>query len=117
MAFLFVHVTWVPGLAPEKRLATFFQVDGVHVYSLFYAKMLALLTPRKLIPQLLLDGRLCMWWGQLPEGLLPKFDLMWFMPLARFAELRWANKVEEALAESQMPGKAEQWPGGMAAKE
>ena len=39
------------------------------------------------------------------------------MPLARFAELRWANKVEEALAESQMPGKAEQWPGGMAAKE
>ena len=117
MAFLFVHVTWVPGLAPEKRLATFFQVDGVHVYSLFYAKMLALLTPRKLIPQLLLDGRLCMWWGQLPEGLLPKFDLMWFMPLARFAELRWANEVEEALAESQMPGKAEQWPGGMAAKE
>eukprot|EP00435_Cladocopium_sp_Y103_P073232 s33_g42.t2 len=84
------------------------QVDGVHVYSLFYAKMLALLTPRKLIPQLLLDGRLWSWWGRLPEGLLPKFDLMWFMPLARFAELRWANKVEEALAESQMQGNAEQ---------
>lgn len=95
-------------------MITMRQVDGVHVYSLFYAKMLALLTPRKLIPQLLLDGRLWLWWGRLPEGLLPKFDLMWFMPLARFAELRWANKVEEALAESQQePGKAEQWPGGM----
>ncbi|CAK9006905.1 unnamed protein product [Durusdinium trenchii] len=84
------------------------QVDGVHVYSLFYAKMLALLTPRKLIPQLLLDGRLWLWWSRISEGLLPKFDLMWFMPLARLAELRWANKVEEALAETKMSGKAEE---------
>lgn len=43
------------------------------------------------------------------QGLLPKFDLMWFMPLARLAELRWANKVEEALAETKMSGKAEEW--------
>ena len=79
-------------------------MDGVHVYSLFYAKVLAQLTPRKMIPQLLLDGRLWLWWSQFPEGLLPKFDLMWFMPLARFAELRWANKVEEALVETKLSG-------------
>ena len=82
-------------------------VDAVHVYSLFYAKMLALLTPRKCIPQLLLDGRLWNWWSRLPEGLLPKFDLMWFMPLARFAELRWANKVEDALTQTGQAGQSE----------
>ena len=102
-------------------VSTFFSYINVsfhHVPSYdWYAKMLALLTPRKVIPQLLLDGRLWLWWGRLPEGLLPKFDLMWFMPLARFAELRWANKVEEALAESQTPGNAEQWPGGMVHKD
>lgn len=80
----------------------------MHVYSLFYAKMLSMLTPRLLIPQLLLDGRLWSWWSRMPEGLLPKFDLMWFMPLARFAELRWSNKVEDALAQHNMAGKAEQ---------
>ena len=95
-------------ILPKEPLAFFGEVDGMHVYSLFYAKMLAMLTPRQLIPQLLLDGRLWAWWSRLPEGLLPKFDLLWFMPLARFAELRWANKVEEALQKTNLSGKAEQ---------
>ncbi|CAJ1370251.1 unnamed protein product [Effrenium voratum] len=75
------------------------RIDGFYVYSLFYAKMLAVLTPRACTPQLILDGRLWSWWSRVPEGLLPKYDLMWFMPLSRFVELQWANQLEAGHAE------------------
>ena len=84
------------------------QVDSLHVYSLVYAKMLVLVTPRIMTPQIILDGRLWSWWSRLPEGLIPKFDLMWFHSLGRYAELHWAGKVEEALSQTGSKGMADE---------
>ena len=50
---------FTPGVSWTLQCEREREVDGVHVYSLFYAKMLALLTPRKLIPQLLLGLVAC----------------------------------------------------------
>ena len=108
IAFSHLHgsISVAQGRQVIEELAA--KVDADHVYSIFYAKMVALLTPRGCIPELILDGRLWHWWSRLPEGLLPKFDLMWFMPLARFAELKWANKLEDAV-----PGKSEDCVQGL----
>ena len=84
------------------------EVDSLHVYSLVYAKMLVFTTPRVMTPQIILDGRLWSWWSRLPEGLIPKFDLMWFHSLGRYAELHWANKVEDALSQTGSAGRAEE---------
>ena len=72
---------FTPGVSWTLQCEREREVDGVHVYSLFYAKMLALLTPRKLIPQLLLDGRLWLWWSRISEGVLTMFEgvLMFFL--------------------------------------
>ena len=87
------------------------KVDSLHVYSLVYAKLLVLTTPRVMTPQIILDGRLWSWWSRLPEGLIPKFDLMWFHCLARYAELRWANKVEDALRQTGSEGQSDECLG------
>merc|ERR550514_350080 len=31
----------------------------------------------------------------LPEGLIAKFDLLWFVHLARYAKLRWADRIPD----------------------
>ena len=84
------------------------EVDNLHVYSLVYAKMLVFTTPRAMTPQIILDGRIWSWWSRLPEGLIPKFDLLWFHPLSRYAELHWANKVEDALSQTGSEGRSEE---------
>jgi len=74
------------------------KLDENESYTMLYARLLVLLTPMSYVPQLVLDGQLWTWWSAMPEGLVPKFDLMWFALLARYAEIHWTNKLEEVLA-------------------
>jgi hypothetical protein len=76
------------------------KLDGNYSYTMLYARLLVLLTPMSTVPQLVQDGQLWTWWSSMPEGLVPKFDLMWFALLARYAEIQWTDKIGEALATS-----------------
>lgn len=76
------------------------RLDGTHCYVMLYARMLVVLMPLACVPRLILDGRLWSWWACIPEGTVPKFDLMWFGMLGRYAELRWAGGVPAALQDT-----------------
>lgn len=74
------------------------KLDGRYCYTMLYAKLLVLTTPLNYIPKAIADGQLWKWWSTMSEGLVPKFDLMWFALLSKYAELHWSNSVSEALA-------------------
>eukprot|EP00931_Biecheleriopsis_adriatica_P031464 TRINITY_DN18449_c0_g1_i1.p1 TRINITY_DN18449_c0_g1~~TRINITY_DN18449_c0_g1_i1.p1 ORF type:complete len:2089 (+),score=437.43 TRINITY_DN18449_c0_g1_i1:57-6269(+) len=78
---------------------------GTHGYTMLFARLIVLLTPLPSVPQAILDGRLWTWWSALPEGLVPKFDLMWFAVLARYSEIRWAGNAADFLAQTGSAGR------------
>eukprot|EP00930_Biecheleria_cincta_P054815 TRINITY_DN41214_c0_g1_i1.p1 TRINITY_DN41214_c0_g1~~TRINITY_DN41214_c0_g1_i1.p1 ORF type:complete len:2072 (-),score=373.64 TRINITY_DN41214_c0_g1_i1:15-6230(-) len=84
------------------------KLQGTESYTMLFARLLVLLTPMTYVPQVILDGQLWGWWSALQEGLVPKFDLMWFGLLARYAEIRWAGGLGNALAASGSPGSEDQ---------
>jgi hypothetical protein len=81
------------------------RMDDAHSYTMLHARMMVLLTPMLYIPQAVLGGQLWKWWSSMPEGLVPKFDLMWFALLARCAEMHWAGTVGEALVVTDSAGR------------
>merc|ERR1719482_1744454 len=66
-----------------------------------FSRLLVVLTPGACAQELIAGGdrenrNLWTWWSTLPEGLVPKFDLMWFSILARWAKQKWMQKIKPA---------------------
>jgi len=72
------------------------QLDERYCDAVLFSRMIVILMPKACAPKILRSGDLWAWWSTLPEGLVPKFDLMWFAALARYAKLRWMNRVDLA---------------------
>lgn len=81
------------------------QLDSRYVDTMIFARLLVVLTPSGCVAPLVRSGRLWQWWSTMPEGLVPKFDLMWFALLSRYAKLRWAGRIDAtgAAADAEAP--------------
>eukprot|EP00397_Hematodinium_sp_SG-2012_P000417 GEMP01000417.1.p1 GENE.GEMP01000417.1~~GEMP01000417.1.p1 ORF type:complete len:1839 (+),score=427.70 GEMP01000417.1:92-5608(+) len=68
--------------------------ESSYRHMLLWSRLLVLLLPRKLTKSVIASRELFDWWNLLPEGLVPKFDLLWFNLLARYAKISWYEGVD-----------------------